>query len=119
MRETTELQRQKAAAVKAYRTAIRLKHSLPQTRRSPVQFQNLKNALTALSRLESPSRLGRSSVVSPMIQIPIRAARVLDFDIENRPLSYLGQDFTTSEVTAIAASFGRKEKMHVWLLGQD
>jgi len=28
--------------------------------------------------------------------------RVLDFDIENRPLSYLGSDFTTSEVTAIA-----------------
>lgn len=32
----------------------------------------------------------------------IRAPRILDFDIENRPLSYLGSDFTTSEVTAIA-----------------
>jgi hypothetical protein len=28
--------------------------------------------------------------------------RVLDFDIENRPLSYLGSDFTTAEITAIA-----------------
>jgi len=28
--------------------------------------------------------------------------RVLDFDIENRPLTYLGSDFTTAEVTAIA-----------------
>ena len=31
-----------------------------------------------------------------------RPMRVLDFDIENRPLSYLGSDFTTAEVTAIA-----------------
>jgi hypothetical protein len=27
---------------------------------------------------------------------------ILDFDIENRPLSYLGSDYTTGEVTAIA-----------------
>lgn len=33
----------------------------------------------------------------------MRAPRILDFDIENRPLSYLGSDFTTSEITAIAA----------------
>ena len=31
-----------------------------------------------------------------------RALRWLDFDIENRPLTYLGGDFTTAEVTAIA-----------------
>jgi len=45
-----------------------------------------------------------------------RQLRVLDFDIENRPLTYLGQDFTTSEVTAIAASFGPDRPMHCWLL---
>jgi hypothetical protein len=28
--------------------------------------------------------------------------RILDFDIENRPLSYLGSDFTTAEITAMA-----------------
>lgn len=27
--------------------------------------------------------------------------RILDFDIENRPLSYLGMDYTTAEITAI------------------
>jgi hypothetical protein len=43
--------------------------------------------------------------------------RVLDFDIENRPLSYLGSDFTTAEVTAIAASWVGKRQVHVWLLG--
>lgn len=45
--------------------------------------------------------------------------RVLDFDIENRPLTYLGQDFTTAEITAIAASFGSDEPVKVWLLGRD
>lgn len=31
--------------------------------------------------------------------------RILDFDIENRPLAYLGPEYTTGEVTAIAATF--------------
>lgn len=43
--------------------------------------------------------------------------RILDFDIENRPLSYLGMDFTTADITAIAASFVGEKKVHVWLLG--
>jgi hypothetical protein len=47
---------------------------------------------------------------------------ILDVDIENRPLSYLGGDYTTGEVTAIAASFGASEPagtvtMHCWCLG--
>jgi hypothetical protein len=46
--------------------------------------------------------------------------RILDFDIENRPLGYLGQGFTTAEVTAIAACFhGEPKSMRVWLLGRD
>lgn len=32
-------------------------------------------------------------------------ARILDFDIENRPLSYLGSDYTTAEVTAVGWQF--------------
>ena len=36
-----------------------------------------------------------------------RPLHVLDFDLENRPLAYLGQDFTTGEITAIAWSFGK------------
>lgn len=43
--------------------------------------------------------------------------RILDFDIENRPLSYLGMDFTTADITAIAASWVGEAKVHVWLLG--
>jgi hypothetical protein len=46
--------------------------------------------------------------------------RVLDFDIENRPLTYLGSDFTTAEVTAIAWAWCDKpEDVTCVLLGQD
>ena len=44
--------------------------------------------------------------------------RVLDFDIENRPLSYLGQDFTTAEVTAIGAGWADQARVHCWALGE-
>ena len=48
-----------------------------------------------------------------------RQLRVLDFDIENRPLSYLGSDFTTAEVTAIAWAWtDRPEDVTVHLLGE-
>jgi hypothetical protein len=46
--------------------------------------------------------------------------RVLDFDLENRPLSYLGQDYTTAEITAIAWCFvGEPHTLTVRLLGVD
>jgi hypothetical protein len=46
--------------------------------------------------------------------------RVLDFDSECRPLAYMGQDFTTGEVTAVAACWVDDPKsMRVWLLGRD
>lgn len=44
------------------------------------------------------------------MRLELKAPRILDFDIENRPLSYLAEDYTTGEVTAIAWSFcGRRE----------
>lgn len=46
--------------------------------------------------------------------------RVLDFDIENRPLAYMGEDYTSGEVTAIAACWHNQPKtMKVWLLGRN
>lgn len=43
---------------------------------------------------------------------------VLDFDIENRPLAYLAEDFTTGEITVIAACFiGQPKSMKTWALG--
>ena len=48
-----------------------------------------------------------------------RPMRVLDFDIENRPLSYLGSDFTTAEVTAIAWAWcDQPDDVTVYLLGE-
>lgn len=44
--------------------------------------------------------------------------RVLDFDIENRPLSYLGPDYTTAEITAIAWSWADQKKIHCRALGE-
>jgi hypothetical protein len=43
--------------------------------------------------------------------------RVLDLDIENRPISYLGPDFTTCDITAIAWSWYDRDEVEVWLLG--
>lgn len=61
------------------------------------------------------------AVVHPLMQIvvPTRPLRVLDFDIENRPLSYLGSDFTTGEVTAISWAWcDQPDDVTVYLLGE-
>ena len=47
----------------------------------------------------------------------VRPLRVLDFDIENRPLNYAGQDFTFSEITAIAWQFIGERQHYVLCLG--
>lgn len=52
------------------------------------------------------------------IRVRHRKQRVLDVDIENRPLSYLGSDFTTGEVTALAWAWTDQPKdVTVCLLG--
>lgn len=61
------------------------------------------------------------SVIRPSATIAItsRPLRVLDFDIENRPLSYLGSDFTTAEVTAISWAWAdQPDAVTVYLLGE-
>ena|SRR3990167_3885760 len=42
--------------------------------------------------------------------------RVLDLDIENRPLTYLGSDFTTADITAIAWSWYGEDAVECYLL---
>lgn len=49
--------------------------------------------------------------------VEFKPLRVLDFDIENRPLAYLGMDFTSAEITAIAAGWTDEKAVHVWALG--
>lgn len=46
--------------------------------------------------------------------------RILDFDIENRPLAYWYDGMTTAEITAIAACwYGQPKSMRVWALGRQ
>lgn len=46
-------------------------------------------------------------------------ARILDFDIEARPLSWYAGDMTSREVTAIGCKFIGERTNHCWLLGED
>lgn len=55
-----------------------------------------------------------------MKQVVARKLRILDFDIENRPLSYWVPDRPSAEITAIAACWVDDPKsMKCWLLGRD
>jgi len=66
-----------------------------------------------------PRPVSAIHVERPRLVVRNRPARVLDFDCENRPLSYLGSDFTTSEVTAIAWAWAdRPRDVTVRLLGE-
>lgn len=47
----------------------------------------------------------------------LSGARILDFDIENRPLSYWVPDRPSAEVTAIAWSWVGERRVHCALLG--
>jgi hypothetical protein len=69
-------------------------------------------------RTSKPAESPHISVEPLQVEIPYRSMRVLDFDIENRPLTYLGSDFTTAEVTAIAwAWVDQPRDVTVYLLG--
>lgn len=49
----------------------------------------------------------------------IATQRILDFDIENRPLSYWYDGKATAEITAIACSWLDSDEVEVWLLGEQ
>lgn len=53
------------------------------------------------------------------MKLNLRAARILDFDIETRPLSFLGGGFTTDEITCIACSFFGEKEVSVFQLRWD
>ena len=72
-----------------------------------------------LTTRDSPARVAVAPTVIPAerIKVRYRNMRVLDFDIENRPLTYLGSDFTTGEVTAISWAWDDSD-VTVRLLGE-
>jgi len=70
-------------------------------------------------RAKSPTPTDTVAIDPCPIRVSSRPMRVLDFDIENRPLSYLGSDFTTAEVTAMAWAWtDDPENVTVYLLGE-
>lgn len=70
-------------------------------------------------RLRHPIPSEAPQAPTQRVQLRHRPQRVLDFDIENRPLSYLGSDFTTAEVTAIAWAWtDQPQHVAVYLLGE-
>lgn len=58
-----------------------------------------------------------------MLTVPTskRVKRVLNFDIENMPLTYYAPDYPTMQITAIASAFVGEVNttMHVCLLGEE
>ncbi len=58
-------------------------------------------------------------VTIPAMDVKMEGAKILDFDIENRPLAYLGMDYTSGELTAIAWSWVGDDHVEVRLLGID
>jgi len=54
-----------------------------------------------------------------VVKLSARQLRILDIDLENRPLSYLGSDWTTDEITAIAYSWADQKAVHTFLLNRE
>ena len=70
-------------------------------------------------RAKTPTPTETLTIPPAAVKIATRPLRILDFDIENRPLSYLGSDYTTAEVTAIAWAWAdQPHDVTVYLLGE-
>lgn len=52
-----------------------------------------------------------------MLEFTGRPLRILDFDAESRPLSFLGSDFTTDEITAIAFGWVGGKSIRCYAIG--
>ena len=62
---------------------------------------------------------GKSSKAGAIVFKTVRTFRILDLDIENRPLTYLGEGFTTADITAIAWSWVGEEDVTCFLVSPD
>ena len=93
--------------------------SLTSEPQSPVKPS--RDRLPTLATIQEKPGAAKSRGLNHLPTLPneARLLRVLDFDIENRPLSYGGGDWTTAEVTAIAAGWVDEDEVHCWALGQD
>ena len=70
----------------------------------------------SLSSLQNPTTPSRLPLLSPL---PSTSKRILCFDIENKPGTYGGGDWTFPKVTAIAAQFLDEDRVHSWWLNRS
>lgn len=69
---------------------------------------------------QKPTIDAESIVVRPIVvSVPSRPMRVLDFDVEARPLHWIGGDYVSKEITAIAWAWcDQPDRVWCVLLGQ-
>lgn len=72
------------------------------------------------SRKPDESEPASTLTLTPMcVRIPARPMRVLDFDVEARPLHWISGDYVSKEITAIAWQvIGEPDSAQCWLLGE-
>lgn len=58
------------------------------------------------------------AITASTIKVTSRPQRVLDFDVECRPLSFLGSDYMTKEITAMAWSWSDPNHVTCYALGE-
>src|SRR5689334_13913741 len=72
-----------------------------------------------LIRPKHPTAANSLAVDLPRVRIRARPMRVLDFDCECRPLHWIGSDYVSQEITAIAWAWtDRPEDVTCYLLGE-
>lgn len=70
-------------------------------------------------RTRSPEKVDHIDVAPIKLRIPYRPLRTLDFDCECRPLHWIGSDYVSKEITAIAwAWVGADPQPEAVLLGE-
>jgi hypothetical protein len=72
-------------------------------------------------RARPPASVGDPTIhVDPLrVRVPARPMRVLDFDVEARPLHWISGDYVSKEITAMAWAFiGEPEPAQCYLLGE-
>lgn len=67
----------------------------------------------------SPTPNAPALAALPDLPSEVRDLRILDFDIECRPLNYAGGDYTNAEITAIACGWADEEVIECWTLKPD
>lgn len=89
------------------------------SRKEPSKTEpNLATKLLALPA-EPISRRERRNPLSSLEALPpSKCLRILDFDCEARPLHWIGGDYVSKEVTAIACKFIGESGSAVWALGE-